>query len=266
MGQIDEETAWTELVKHDSANHVMCCWTSKDPAVAAGRGASGEVIAGDGIVKGHAYSLISAREIQADGQIFRVLQLRNPWGANPAAEWKGMFSDHWPGWSQYPELAQALEMGQGTLDGMFWMSWDDFRRRYSDIGVVPKQMEVPRMGVTEGASTSQTAKHGKKFTRAGVMPMAGAPMAAQYAPAESMAQYAPAEPMTQYVQAAPAPAVMQQAQYVQPSRTVYGSSVSPATMAYAAAPAMTYAGAPGVTYAAAPSTAFSPTASMTYYR
>jgi len=266
MGQIDEETAWTELVKHDSANHVMCCWTSKDPAVAAGRGASGEVIAGDGIVKGHAYSLISAREIQADGQIFRVLQLRNPWGANPAAEWKGMFSDHWPGWSQYPELAQALEMGQGTLDGMFWMSWDDFRRRYSDIGVVPKQMEVPRMGVTEGASPSQTAKHCKKFSRGRSAPTA--PVSYAAAPVPQTA----AEPINSYA-AAPViqQAQYQQAQYVQPSRTVYGS---PATTAYAAAPAMTYAGAPGVTYAAAPavtyqaapSTGFSPTASMTYYR
>ncbi len=34
-------------------------------------------------------------------------------------------------------------------------SWDDFRRRYSDTGVVPKQMEMPKMGVTEGASTSK---------------------------------------------------------------------------------------------------------------
>merc|ERR1712166_1334042 len=193
-----------------------CCWTSKDPDVAAGRGASGEVIAGDGIVKGHAYSLISAREIQADGQIFRVLQLRNPWGANPAAEWKGMFSDHWPGWSQYPELAQALEMGQGTLDGMFWMSWDDFRRRYSDIGVVPKQMEVPRMGVTEGASPSQTAKHCKKFSRGRSAPTA--PVSYAAAPVPQTA----AEPIN----------------------------------AYAAAPAITYAGAPGVTYAAAPAVTY----------
>merc|ERR1712170_85276 len=102
----------------------------------------------------------------ADGRVWKVLQLRNPWGANPAAEWKGPLSDNWNMWGNFPELYQALEMGQGTLDGMFWMGWDDFRNRYSDIGIVPKQMEVPRMGVVEGAEARPDhAKHTKKFKK-----------------------------------------------------------------------------------------------------
>lgn len=228
MGQIDENSAWTELVKHDAANHIMCAWTSKDPGTPAGRGASGELIASDGIVKGHAYSMISAREVQADQRVWRVVQLRNPWGANPAAEWKGALSDHWQGWGQYPELYQALEMGQGQLDGMFWMSWDDFRRRYSDIGVVPKQMEVPRSGVIEGAGGPPTAKHGKKFKSQSAQRMQ-APAAMEPQQYAQEPQYAP--------------------HYIQPSQTIYHQQQQ---VAYAAAPAATYTSAPAVTYAAAP--------------
>merc|ERR1719174_88540 len=78
MGSMPADAAWQELVKHDAANHIMCAWTSKDPPVAAGRGASGEVIAGDGSVKGHAYSLNSAREVQADGRVCRWCSFATP--------------------------------------------------------------------------------------------------------------------------------------------------------------------------------------------
>lgn len=238
LGQMAQDTVWSELVKHDAANHVMCAWTSKDPpGGGAGRGASGELIANDGVVKGHAYSLISCREVEADGTVWRVMQLRNPWGANPAAEWKGPLSDNWADWGRFPELYEKLEMGQGTLDGMFWMAWDDFRARYSDLGVVPKQMEVPRMGVVEGAEKSGPAKHSKKFKKS--------------------------DP----AQAGPAPVPIQGTpQYVQPSRTIYASQpqVFAAAPTYAAAPSGSISIArPAATYAAAPtSVAFAPAASV----
>jgi len=43
----------------------------QDVAASAGRGASGEEIAADAIVKGHAYSLISAKDVTADGRVWR---------------------------------------------------------------------------------------------------------------------------------------------------------------------------------------------------
>lgn len=139
---------FTMLLKADETNHIMCAWTMKD-APSVGSGASGEHIGADGIVKGHAYSLITAREVQADGQDFKLVQLRNPWGANPASEWKGKFSDNWKDWDKYPELRKELGCGSPVMDGMFWMDWDDFRSRYSDIGVVPEEMAVPKLGLLE---------------------------------------------------------------------------------------------------------------------
>merc|ERR1719231_144713 len=172
-GAMNSDQVFDELSRADDANHIMACWTTKDPpGGAAGRGASGEAIAADGIVKGHAYSLISVDRYHADGQEFRLLRIRNPWGANPAAEWKGDFSDNWSGWSRCPELANLLK-GQGiggaaasnALDGMFWMSWESFLERYSDVGISPCTMPVPRKGKGEHKSATSVTRgvHGKKF-------------------------------------------------------------------------------------------------------
>merc|ERR1712098_77317 len=118
---------------------------------------------------GNAYSVISAKEVTADGRRWRVLRVRNPWGKNPSAEWTGALGDDWPEWPRYPQLRQALKMGNAALDGMFWMSWDDFRNRFSDVGLVPKSMEVPKAGHFEGdfSSPKDGAKHAKQFSKGG---------------------------------------------------------------------------------------------------
>merc|ERR1711957_781652 len=162
-GEINEHHVWEELKRADDSDHVMAAWTSKDPSgPAAGRGASGEIIADDGIVKGHAYSLISAREVQRDdGKTLRCIQLRNPWGANPAAEYKGELSDTWTGWANYPKMKRELLGEGGKLDGMFWMTYDNFRDRYSDCGIVPTEMSTYKLGQVEGSESTQ--KHGRKW-------------------------------------------------------------------------------------------------------
>jgi calpain-15 len=164
--QITKDQVWQKLVDADKSNHVMAAWTGKDAAVefdasAVEKGASGEEIAADGVVKGHAYSLISAKEVVADGRTVRCVQLRNPWGANPAAEYKGELSDTWKGWSQYPELKEKLLGDGGKLDGMFWMSFDNFVKRYSDCGIVPKEMDTPKIGQLDAPIPA--GKHGRRL-------------------------------------------------------------------------------------------------------
>ena len=89
-GQGPQDLVWAELKAADASNHVMAARTGKDcfhyvvsdlsycfcfaccscvlqdAAASAGRGASGEGIAADAIVKCHAYSLITA-----DGRVWR---------------------------------------------------------------------------------------------------------------------------------------------------------------------------------------------------
>jgi len=96
-----------------------------------------------------------------DGVVQRCVQLRNPWGANPAAEYKGELADTWPGWTQYPRMKAELLGDGGKLDGMFWMTYENFRERYSDCGIVPKAMETFKMGqVTETGKAGH--KHGRR--------------------------------------------------------------------------------------------------------
>ena len=66
-GQFPADQVWAELCNADQQNFIMCAFTFKDPPSVAGVGASGEAIGSDGMVKGYAYSAISAREVQADG-------------------------------------------------------------------------------------------------------------------------------------------------------------------------------------------------------
>lgn len=136
LGRVTSDMLFGEVERADKNNFVMVAWSLKDPPQVRGRGESGELICSDGIVKGHAYSLIGAQTCVADGRTWRVVQVRNPWGDNPQAAWTGAFSDKWPGWSQYPELKQQLGIQDwGWLDGMFFMAWEDFLHRFSHMGI-----------------------------------------------------------------------------------------------------------------------------------
>ena len=66
-----------------------------------------------------------------------------------------MFSDNWLEWSQLVKC---------TLRGTFWMSWDDLCNRFSDTGIVHKQMQVSLRGLFEAITVSQSSKYGKNST------------------------------------------------------------------------------------------------------
>lgn len=162
QGQCSAEQVWQELVASDLQNFIMCAWTSSKME------AAGESpVTADGIARSVVYSVVSAREIAADGATWRCVQLRNPWARLAGAEWAGQLSADWREWGLLPELAQELGIGHTGLDGMFWMTWDDFREHFSDIGVVPKAMEVPRLGTVEAYAPPKhpQAKHSKSFVR-----------------------------------------------------------------------------------------------------
>lgn len=49
-----------------------------------------------GLVTGHAYSILSAHTVHAQGRQWRLLKMRNPWGFG---EWTGNWSDFSPLWT-----------------------------------------------------------------------------------------------------------------------------------------------------------------------
>ncbi|KIW06159.1 uncharacterized protein PV09_03321 [Verruconis gallopava] len=104
----------------------------------------------EGFVRGHAYTVLEAREITKPKNIVdeeerlaikagrkytdkkrnekvRLLKLRNPWGRQ---EWNGKWSDGSKEWT--PDVMKELQHTFGD-DGIFWISYPDFLKFYPEI-------------------------------------------------------------------------------------------------------------------------------------
>lgn len=77
----------------------------------------------EGIVKGHAYSILQVRLVEGS----RLMQMRNPWGRG---EWKGAWSDNAPQWT--PRMRKLLNCVSAD-DGAFWICFEDFVRVFRAV-------------------------------------------------------------------------------------------------------------------------------------
>jgi len=93
--------------------------------------ADSEAITFQKLVKGHAYSVTGAEEVESGGSLQKLIRIRNPWGE---VEWTGKWSDGCPNWNTVdPEVREQLTQRQE--DGEFWMSFSDFLRHYSRLEI-----------------------------------------------------------------------------------------------------------------------------------
>lgn len=180
LGQCAAEQVWLELRIADNRSFLGVVWTDK--------GASGQKIA-DGIVRDRLYTILEVVQVSAHGQVWRTIRLRNPWASDSCAEWRGALSESWSRWPELSDLRQELAIGSSSLDGSFWMTWDDFRARFSHISVVPKEMEVPRLGRVEPWAPTPAcgARHHKRFQRPPAAPPAFSPITADLSQASGSA-------------------------------------------------------------------------------
>ena len=81
----------------------------------------------DGISEGHAYIVVATHTLKS-GQ--RLLKLRNPWAHLRKGIWEGAWSDGSKEWT--PEIQQELGHQFGN-DSVFWISLEDFMRKYSHL-------------------------------------------------------------------------------------------------------------------------------------
>ncbi|XP_078517221.1 calpain-1 catalytic subunit-like isoform X1 [Lissotriton helveticus] len=81
-----------------------------------------EVRTPEGLVKGHAYSVTGAHQVENYGRTLQLLRLRNPWGK---VEWNGRWSDKSSLWSLL-DPAQRTQLQVEAEDGEFWMQMEDF--------------------------------------------------------------------------------------------------------------------------------------------
>eukprot|EP00930_Biecheleria_cincta_P080550 TRINITY_DN6889_c0_g1_i2.p1 TRINITY_DN6889_c0_g1~~TRINITY_DN6889_c0_g1_i2.p1 ORF type:complete len:1395 (+),score=236.57 TRINITY_DN6889_c0_g1_i2:28-4185(+) len=81
----------------------------------------------DGIVPGHAYTVLDVQEKEG----VKLVKLRNPWGH---FEWSGDWSDNSPLWTE--RMKRAFNPNPDGKDGEFWMCESDFFAHFSGVGVV----------------------------------------------------------------------------------------------------------------------------------
>ncbi|KAJ8392427.1 hypothetical protein AAFF_G00075520 [Aldrovandia affinis] len=86
-----------------------------------------EAVTRQKLVKGHAYSLTGAVEVNYRGGREKLVRVRNPWGQ---VEWTGAWSDNSSEWNHVDERPDA-----NAEDGEFWMSFTEFMRHYSRLEV-----------------------------------------------------------------------------------------------------------------------------------
>ncbi|XP_078505967.1 calpain-2 catalytic subunit-like [Lissotriton helveticus] len=90
-----------------------------------------EAVTSQKLVKGHAYSVTAAEEVDYRGSQEKLIRIRNPWGE---VEWTGRWSDNSAEWNSVdPEVRDRLI--KRCDDGEFWMSFTDFLRNYSRLEI-----------------------------------------------------------------------------------------------------------------------------------
>ncbi|KAK2531965.1 Capn2 [Columba guinea] len=90
-----------------------------------------EAVTSQKLVKGHAYSVTGAEEVNFRGTVQKLIRIRNPWGE---VEWTGKWNDNCPNWSGVdPEVREQLT--RRHEDGEFWMAYNDFLRHYSRLEI-----------------------------------------------------------------------------------------------------------------------------------
>ncbi|XP_074541424.1 calpain-3b [Halichoeres trimaculatus] len=85
-----------------------------------------------GLVRGHAYSIIGLAECDEAGKKtkIRLIRLRNPWGW---VLWKGPWSPNSDEWSTL-SIADRENLKKQTVEtSEFWMSFDDFKKNFTKL-------------------------------------------------------------------------------------------------------------------------------------
>ena len=119
---VKNDELWQILVKHDDTGALISASTAGEDRFTE----AGPPQRKGGLVPGHAYTVISAKEALGH----RLLNIRNPWGA---FEWDGNWSDKSPLWT--PEFIEAFSPTLDDNDGTFWMSLEDFVVQFNGINI-----------------------------------------------------------------------------------------------------------------------------------
>jgi len=105
--------------------------------ITSGTDGEGEVKAENGLTLGHAYTFVQLLKVRVQGQLEKLVHLRNPWGKD---DWNGEWSESWQGWTQ--QLRNQIKYQAGddtnfsnTTTGEILMTFDDFCDNFKTVSI-----------------------------------------------------------------------------------------------------------------------------------
>ena len=84
-----------------------------------------------GLISGHAFTITDITEGFVNGDLVRLVRLRNPWGYR---EWNGPWSDKSPLWTKQAKKELKKEVIVND-DGEFWMCFEDFLKYFCVVDI-----------------------------------------------------------------------------------------------------------------------------------
>lgn len=130
--------AWPEVggggdrdltLNRDDFFHRLCAWDKANYIMACGSEDGSDRTSKQGIVQGHAYTLLKCVE-KPGGANVDLVEVRNPWGKGEFSV--GKWTDEGSGWSEHPEVKAALKP-EDADDGVFWMDKDELFRYFPNF-------------------------------------------------------------------------------------------------------------------------------------
>ncbi len=121
----------SEDLDQDSLFLRLCAWNDENFLIGTSSKGDSDRNDTNGVIDNHAYSVIDCRSNVAETG-FDLIQVRNPWGYGGIEN--GLFARNGKGWSQYPEILEALEYKDHEQDdGIFWVTKEEFFNHYQAI-------------------------------------------------------------------------------------------------------------------------------------
>ncbi|XP_066437612.1 calpain-1 catalytic subunit-like [Eleutherodactylus coqui] len=139
LSRYTSEEVWEMVTEAESKKSLMACFIQVSDPTDVGR------VDEDGLVLGHAYSVLGAKEVTLGSGKVTLIRLRNPWGFT---EYTGPWSDKSLEWKSVSDVEQkALNLQKE--DGEFWMLCEDFCSLFSWVVICASNMESPQYKLTE---------------------------------------------------------------------------------------------------------------------
>lgn len=120
---------------------IVVTTAGKGPAITVGKTKSStdgaeqaeqySVLAGTGLVTGHAYTVLAAEDFPEEG--FQLVKIRNYWPNE--IEWTGMWSATSQLWEENPNVAKKVKFDPNDTSCM-WMSWESALKFFNGGGVI----------------------------------------------------------------------------------------------------------------------------------